>query len=266
MFRLLNKLACSLMDRGLIETTKIIIGYPRMIQSRRLASEKWASVLATKSVEEKFNTIYKNNLWGCAESVSGPGSTLRYTENLRKNLPNLIDRFGIKKIFDAPCGDFGWMSDFLQSVRVSYIGADVVFPLIESHKKLFENERIQFIHMDIIKNPFPLADIMICRDCLFHLSFSDTRAVLLNYLASGIPYLLTTTHSNLDGFANRDIVTGDFRLIDLFSEPYNFPRDTLESIDDWLAPEPERKMCLWSREQVILALGCFGEGIGGLAS
>ena len=37
-----------------------------------------------------------------------------------------------------------------------------------------------------------------------------------------------------------DISTGDFRFIDLFSKPYNFPSDPLYVIEDWIAPDPER--------------------------
>lgn len=95
---------------------------------------------------------------------------------------------------------------------------------------------------------------MLCRDCLFHLSFEDTKSVFENYLESNIKFLLTTTHINNSGFLNKDIQTGDFRLIDLFSAPYNFPANPLAVIDDWIPPEPERQMCLWSREQVSLAL------------
>ena len=58
-------------------------------------------------------------------------------------------------------------------------------------------------------------------------------------------------------FINRDILTGDFRRIDLFSKPYNFPTNPLYVIEDWIFPDPERQMCLWDREQVILALRTF---------
>jgi hypothetical protein len=95
---------------------------------------------------------------------------------------------------------------------------------------------------------------MICRDCLFHLSYADARRVLENFLASGIPYLLTTTHRNDGALVNRDIETGDFRMIDLFEAPFCLPKTPLARIDDWLTPDPEREMCLWSRDQVAHGL------------
>ena len=34
-----------------------------------------------------FQLIYKNNYWDSKESVSGPGSDLKSTENIRRELP-----------------------------------------------------------------------------------------------------------------------------------------------------------------------------------
>ncbi|HLO15282.1 MAG TPA: class I SAM-dependent methyltransferase, partial [Anaerolineales bacterium] len=201
--------------------------------------------------------IYRNNRWRDEESVSGPGSSLKYTENLRKELPNLLKDYSIQRIFDAPCGDFNWMRHLLTTVDVDYIGGDIVLPLVESLNLKYKQDNVSFIHIDLIKDGFPKSDIMICRDCLFHLSFEDTKSVLRNFLVSETPYLLTTTHKNIDGFKNSDIQIGGFRRIDLFSPPYNFPSNALASIDDWISPYPERQMCLWNREQVSLAFAKF---------
>ena len=54
------------------------------------------------STEAAFTTIFKYKLWGSEESISGPGSGLKYTENLRKALPKLIKDYSIGTIFDAP--------------------------------------------------------------------------------------------------------------------------------------------------------------------
>jgi hypothetical protein len=209
--------------------------------------------------QERFTRIYKNNSWRDEESISGSGSTIKYTANLRRHLPKLISDHSIESLFDAPCGDFNWMREFLTDFKINYIGADIVHPLVDSLKSKYSNERTAFIQIDLVKDSFPKADCMICRDCLFHLSFADTRAVLQNYADSEIPFLLTTTYINNGEFSNKDLdlELGAFRLIDLFSSPYNFPNNPVARIDDWIPPDPKRQMCLWSRNQIIEALSRF---------
>jgi hypothetical protein len=209
------------------------------------------------SLEARFTAVYRNRQWGGgqpSENSSGPGSTLEYTKRLRAELPKLFQHFSIRSVFDAPCGDFNWMRYVLLECReISYVGADIVSPLVEANIAQHENDRVKFLHLDLTTANFPKADLMICRDCLFHLSYEDIKCILLGYVASGIPYLLTSTH--IGNFKNCDFSSsGDFRLIDLFSEPFNFPKDVMYRIEDWTPPFPPREMCLWNRAQVISAL------------
>lgn len=254
----LRKLLVSLQKNGIIGTLLRIVRYPlvRVVQRWRTRKQRDFSgrVLLLPSMEERFTWIYQNNFWGSEESVSGTGSTLRYTENLRKALPEIFRAHSIRRVFDAPCGDFNWMSHLLTEVDIKYTGGDIVAPLVERHRAKFGGASISFVHIDLTRDPFPNADLMICRDCLFHLSYEDTFRVLEGFLGSGIPYLLTSTHGNDGQFENHDIKTGDFRLIDLYSAPYCFPGNPLVVIDDWLPPDPERYMCLWTRDQVAQAV------------
>ncbi len=238
---------------GIFKSFKKVIVHPYKFLKEKYAHKRYASI----PIEDRFTSIYNSNKWGSQESLSGSGSTLEYTENLRNELPKLVAEFGIKRIFDAPCGDFNWMKHLLPKINVDYIGGDIVKPLIDSLIDKYGNERVSFIYIDLIKQPFCSADLMICRDCLFHLSYKDTRSLLQNFLDANIPYLLTTTHVNNGSFMNKDIQTGNFRLIDLFSSPYNFSNTPLYVIDDWIQPDPERKMCLWSRNQVSEMISKF---------
>jgi hypothetical protein len=246
-----TKVIHSIQRIGFAKTIIKIVLRPYDVVRRKKAINK---LLLLASPEERFTWIYENNYWESKESVSGTGSTLKYTKNLREVLPRLIHRFGIKSILDAPCGDFTWMRHVLKNVDVRYVGGDIVQPLIRLLNQRYGSGQISFIHLDLISGKFPSADLMICRDCLFHLSYADTRRVLENYITSEIPYLLTTRHKGLGKIKNRDIETGDFRLIDLIQPPYNFPDAPLFRVDDWIAPDPEREMCLWQRSQVAMAL------------
>jgi hypothetical protein len=209
-------------------------------------------------LEDRFTALYEGRCWGGwkqNESFSGAGSTLEYTQVLRRELPKLFDQFAIRSVFDAPCGDFKWMKHVVHECPgLEYIGADIVARMIKANTAQHASERIRFFHADLTQAEFPKADLMICRDCLFHLSYQDIKLVLNNFVASGIPFLLTSTH--LGAVANHDICSGDFRLMDLFSSPFNFSKDVLYRIEDWVPPFAPREMCLWSRDQVLSALSC----------
>ena len=251
---LISKFNASLRRDGLTKSLAQVINYLNDRLAARSTRKKWALISKSGEIQNKFNIIYNSNLWENTESVSGSGSTLIYTENLRKELPELLKRFSVKRVFDAPCGDFNWVRHLLPKVDIDYVGGDIVRPLIDSLQKKHGNKKVSFIHVDLTKDRFPNSDLMMCRDCLFHLSFADARLVLKNYVDSKIPYLLTTTYQNEGAFSNRDIVTGDFRLIDLYASPFNFPTSPLACIDDWIPPHAKRQMCLFSRAQVSEAL------------
>jgi hypothetical protein len=214
--------------------------------------------LLNKSPEERFTTIYKENIWGDTESISGPGSTMKFTSRLRLELPILIKKYNIKSVLDAPCGDFNWMRSALQDLNVDYTGGDIVKPLIKTLEQSYSSSKIKFVHLDITKDKLPPADLMIVRDCLFHLSNKDINSFLKNFSRSNIGFLLTTSHFNQANFINKDILTGDFRMIDLFSPPFSFPDDPLFRIEDWSPPQARRELVLWSRNQILsLPLNAF---------
>jgi len=102
----INRVSSSLKRHGLLNTAKIILAYPFNVYSNKIKEKK---IFKHDSIEDRFTEIYKSNYWGSKESVSGIGSTLIYTENLRSKLPDLFQLYSIKSIFDAPCGDFNWM-------------------------------------------------------------------------------------------------------------------------------------------------------------
>lgn len=206
-------------------------------------------------MEKIFTEIFKKNKWGNNESVSGPSSTLLRTKNLRNELPLLIKKLGVKKLLDGPCGDLNWMKYFLNNIDISYTGIDIVHEVIENNKAIFSGRcNINFINLDIVIDELPYADLLISRDFLFHLSYSDTKKFLGNFLASKIPYILTTSHINIKNFKNIDIKTGGWRWMDLLIDPYNFPNDPIYSILDGGG---DRNMHLWTRDQILSSYDKF---------
>ena len=78
--------------------------------------------------------------------------------------------------------------------------------------------------------------------------------LLKNFVDSKTSFLLTSTHVNQGETVNSDISAGDFRLIDLFSDPFCLPRNVHYRLEDFVPPHPPREMCLWDRAQISAAL------------
>lgn len=169
---------------------------------------------------EVFSDIYRRNRWQDEESRSGTGSNLAETEALRRQLPEVLAVLGAATLLDAPCGDFHWMSA-VDLGGVSYVGVDIVPELIEQNRARFGDGRRVFEVADVVRDPLPAADVVMCRDCLVHLSFDDGIRALSNLRAGGASYLLTTTFP--DRVANYDKHTGGWRPLNLCAPPFNLP-------------------------------------------
>jgi len=199
-----------------------------------------------------FTQIHQVNHWGDSESLSGPGSTLAYTQNIRTELPKLWERLGTRVILDAPSGDFNWFRAIPRSRELHYIGGDIVENLVRANRENYTDSQTRFMHLDIISGPLPDADFWLCRDCLFHLPTGDVLSVLRNFSMSRIPFLCTSVHPQCE--VNSDIGTGDFRLLNLERPPFNFGK-AIAYIDDWIEGYPQRQLALWHRRDVANALG-----------
>ena len=138
-------------------------------------------------------------MWRSKESRSGRGSELEHTENLRKELPELVKKYQVSTLLDAPCGDFRWMQHVLPEMRVNYIGGEIVYDLVERNSREFGTGNVSFRHIDITKDQLPAADLMIVRDCLFHLPVKEIYHFLTNFFDSTIDLLLTTSHIHSGG-------------------------------------------------------------------
>lgn len=185
-------------------------------------------MLKIKDKTKKFQLIYQKNLWNNCESKSGSGSTLYATRSIRHSIDKIIEQYDIKSIVDIPCGDFNWMSDVIERNPVSYIGCDIVRDIIDEnltkYSAKFVTKDVNFKVLDICAERLPKADLLIVRDLLFHLSFADIKAAEVQIANSGCKYLLTSSHDVGSDFKNKDILSGDFRPIDITKKPFNFSR------------------------------------------
>jgi hypothetical protein len=58
-------------------------------------------------LRELFTQVYRTNLWGGGESVSGVGPAMAETERLRCEIPRLIATLGVSSLLESPAATSG---------------------------------------------------------------------------------------------------------------------------------------------------------------
>ncbi|MDB9347426.1 class I SAM-dependent methyltransferase [Nodularia spumigena] len=196
-----------------------------------------------QNIKEVFRHRMVDGVWAGLESISGHGSDMKSTENLRQILPNILSDFNVKSLLDAPCGDFYWMSKTDLKID-SYVGIDIVSEIIDMNQQKYTKEGVKFIVLDIINDNLPKADLILCRDCLVHLSCKQIKNAILNFKQSGSTYLLTTTYPNLLE-KNKDILTGEWRPLDLEKSPFYLPKPIILVNENCITDLKEKSLALW---------------------
>jgi SAM-dependent methyltransferase len=168
-----------------------------------------------------FELIHRERLWQGDESVSGMGSNLANTANIRAALPALLARHEVRRLLDLPCGDGHWIRH-VPLAGIDYLGADIVAGLIRDNRAGWSDATHRFAVLDLCRDPLPEADVLLCRDALVHLSNRDLARALNNIRHSPIRYLLTTSFTD-PARANPDIRTGEWRPLNLQAAPWHFP-------------------------------------------
>lgn len=177
--------------------------------------------LKSKSTEDTFTDIYRNKGFGGKDSVSGPGSDVHQTKVITIELPTLFKALNISTMLDIPCGDFHWMKS-VDLNNIDYTGADIVKELIQKNSAKYARDGVRFQYLNLIKDRLPKVDLIFCRDCLVHFSFADIGLALDNVCNSQSDYFLTTTFTGRKD--NHDIVTGQWRAINLELNPFGLPK------------------------------------------
>lgn len=155
------------------------------------------------------------------ESVSGYGSSLENTKEIRVALPEIFSEYGIKTFTDVPCGDWNWMRG-VDLTGIDYLGLDVVEGQIKANQKKFPG--VAFRLFNLVNDIPRKSDLILCRDLLFHLPDEMIHLAISNLKQSGSKWLLTTTTPTLK--RNKDLKTlktVGWRAINLQLPPFNLP-------------------------------------------
>ena len=197
------------------------------VAERRFAEH--AAELVELGLQERFARIYATNLWSDPETRSGVGSSLDSTRTLRAELRTALRQLEARVLLDVPCGDFTWM-EHVDLTGIEYIGGDIVPSIVEGNQRLYATESRRFVELDLTRDTLPDADVLLCRDCLVHLSYENIRAALANIARSNIRCVLMTSFPGRAD--NYDVVDGDWRPLDFQAPPFSFPEPRLTIVED----------------------------------
>ena len=187
-------------------------------------------IVRPKDHGEIFSRIYHENVWGDAESVSGPGSRRDRAADFLDDLVAALRELEVHSLLDAACGDFNWAGPVAEAVD-HYVGADVVPELVAANQARHASPRRAFLRLDITRDALPAADAVLCRDCLVHFSFADVWSAIENIQGSGARYLIATTF--VDRTYNVEARTGWWRTLNMQAPPFAFGAPLL-TIDERL--------------------------------
>ena len=170
-----------------------------------------------RRIRAAFTRHYQLKDWLEPETVSGRGSTLDRTAALRRELPALLQKLGVRSVLDAGCGDFNWFCT-MEMALDNYVGVEVVEELVAVNQERYGTDRCRFASLDVTRDDLPRVDLILCRDCLVHLKNAQVRAALRNFRRSGSTYLLATTFT--EAHPNEDVPLGGWRPVNLAREPF----------------------------------------------
>ena len=192
------------------------------MQTNKKSKTPWP----TKAAMEQ---IYEKHLWGGSESkfYSGEGSHLdQLVQPYIKVVKEFLTSFEQPiTVCDLGCGDFNVGKKLVKYTK-NYIGVDIVERLIEYNKEKYKAENLEFQCLDIAADDLPVADCVIIRQVLQHLSNQEVQNILQKL--SAYQYVIVTEHIPEGEFVpNIDIISGQgIRLkkrsgINLLKSPFN---------------------------------------------
>jgi hypothetical protein len=169
--------------------------------------------------EAVFTQIFnaRGGTWGGIETASGSGSDLAATVRIRRELPTMLRRLGIRSMVDAPCGEMNWMRR-LEYKFESFVGIDVVPAIIRALKEESWPGWYHFQVGNLATDILPRADLVFCRDCLVHLPFERIAAATRLFKQAGFLYVIATTFPMRS--ANQDCRLGLWRPLNMSVEPF----------------------------------------------
>lgn len=139
--------------------------------------------LAGKSAPQIFSEIYRRGLWGPPADgrrfSSGHGSHLNaLVEPYVMAIDNFVSEFSRKlSVVDLGCGDFN-VGSKVRHCFSEYIACDIALEVLNENRDRYKKLDVEFCHLDMLHDDYPVAEVCIVRQVLQHLSNSDIQSVI----------------------------------------------------------------------------------------
>ncbi|WBX72578.1 class I SAM-dependent methyltransferase [Tenacibaculum pacificus] len=180
--------------------------------------------------KDAMEQVYEMKLWGDNNTAfySGLGS---HQSEIVKPYIKAVTSFlaSFKKsltICDLGCGDFNIGKNLVPYAK-QYIAVDIVPKLITYNATKFKAPNLEFHSLDISEDILPIADCVIIRQVLQHLSNDEVKNVVAKL--ADFKYVILTEHlPNGEFTPNKDIISGQgIRIkkksgLNLTVAPFNF--------------------------------------------
>lgn len=160
--------------------------------------------------KDAMEQVYEMNLWGKSNFTfySGEGSHKKEIVNpYIKQVKAFLNSFEEKlSVLDLGCGDFN-IGKQLVEFSDTYIAIDIVQDLIAYNTKTFTFPNLEFQCLDIAKDDLPIADCVILRQVLQHLSNKEIQSIVPKLTV--YKYVILTEHlPNGEYEPNATIISG----------------------------------------------------------
>lgn len=160
------------------------------------------------------------------ESLSGPGSHLSNTKESIDFISKVILDCNINSILDLGCGDWNWFKK-VNTASATYTGWDACEEMINDNNKFYGCKNIKFETKDIVTEPYPTVDLIICRDVLFHMTI-DISTKVLDKIKLDAKYFICTSFNDVN--ENKPHKNGwGFYKINTNIKPFNLQKCLLKS-------------------------------------
>jgi len=159
--------------------------------------------------KDAMKQVYEKKLWGgTTDFYSGEGSHLPsivapYIEVVTTFLSSFESPISV---CDLGCGDFNVGKELVAYAK-KYIAVDIVPDLVARNKEKFKASNLEFQCLDIAKDDLPIADCVIIRQVLQHLSNDEVQRIARKI--SDYKFVIVTEHVPEGTFVpNIDIISG----------------------------------------------------------